>query len=75
MGSMHESILSRVHFSGGARVDTVSRMLKATGFSPVAADTNLRKIHKAQSQYFGFFKAIARGLQHRYAIIAQKPAE
>lgn len=75
MASMHESILSRVHFSGGARVDAVSRMLKATGFSPVTADTNLRKIHKAQSQYFGFFKAIARGLQHRYAIIAQKPAE
>ena len=75
MASMHESILSRVHFSGGARVDAVSRMLKVTGFSPVTADTNLRKIHKAQSQHFGFFKAIARGLQHRYAIIAQKPAE
>lgn len=73
MAGAHESILSRVHFSGGARVDAVSRLLAETGFSPVTADTDLRRIHKAQAAYFGFFKAMARGLQHRYAIVAEKP--
>jgi ubiquinone/menaquinone biosynthesis C-methylase UbiE len=74
MAGTHKSILSRVHFSGGARVDTVSNLLTQTGFSPVTCDTNLRQIHKAQASHFGFFKAVARGLQHRYAIMAEKPA-
>lgn len=73
MADTHASILSRVHFSGGARVDAVSRLLKEAGFSPVTADTDLRQIHRAQAAHFGFFKAIARGLQHRYAIVAEKP--
>lgn len=75
MAGTHESILSRVHFSAGARVDTVFRMLTETGFSPVEADTNMRRIHKAQASHFGLFKAVARGLQHRYAIVAHKPVE
>lgn len=74
MAGAHENILSRVHFSGGARADAVRRMLEEAGFSAVAADTNLRQIHKAQAKHFGFFKATARGMQHRYAIVAQKPA-
>ena len=74
MAVEHESILSRVHFSNGARVDTVSGMLTEAGFSAVIADTDMRRIHKAQAAHLGFFKAVARGLQHRYAIIAQKPA-
>ncbi|CAN7283556.1 class I SAM-dependent methyltransferase [Rhizobium sp. LjRoot30] len=74
MAGTHESILSRVHFSGGARADAVCRLLGEAGFSPVTPDTNLRQIHKAQAAHFGFFKATARGLQHRYAIVAQKPA-
>lgn len=73
MAGTHQSILSRVHFSAGARVDAVSRMLEEAGFLPVTADTDLRSIHKAQAAHFGFFKAVARGLQHRYAIIAEKP--
>lgn len=75
MAGTHESILSRVHFSAGARVDTVSRMLTEAGFSPVEADTNMRRIHKAQASHFGLFKAVARGLQHRYAIVAHKPVD
>lgn len=74
MAGTHESILSRVHFSSGARVEAVCDLLKAAGFSPVTADTNLRRIHNAQASHFGFFKAVARGLQHRYAIVAEKPA-
>jgi ubiquinone/menaquinone biosynthesis C-methylase UbiE len=73
LAGAHESILSRVHFSKGARADAVLRLLEEAGFSSVAADTNLRQIHKAQATHFGFFKAVARGLQHRYAIVAQKP--
>lgn len=71
----HESILSRVHFSGGARAEAVARLLEEAGFSHVTIDTNLRQIHKTQAASFGFFKALARGLQHRYAIIAEKPSE
>lgn len=73
MAGTHESILSRVHFSGGARAETVARLLEEAGFSPVTTDTDLRRIHKAQASHFGFFKAMARGLQHRYAIVARKP--
>lgn len=72
MTGTHADILSRVHFSGGARVDVVSRLLAEAGFSSVTADRDLRQIHKTQAAHFGFFKAIARGLQHRYAIVAQK---
>jgi ubiquinone/menaquinone biosynthesis C-methylase UbiE len=75
MAGTHESILSRVHFSGGARADAVCRLLEKAGFQPVAADTNLRQIHKAQASHFGVLKALARGFQHRYAIVAEKPVE
>jgi ubiquinone/menaquinone biosynthesis C-methylase UbiE len=68
----HRSILSRVHFSGGARVEAVCRLLDEAGFSPVTSDTDLRQIHKAQASHLGYFKAVARGLQHRYAIVAEK---
>jgi ubiquinone/menaquinone biosynthesis C-methylase UbiE len=74
MAGTHESILSRVHFSKGARADAVLHLLEEAGFTAVAADTNLRRIHNAQATHFGFLKAVARGLQHRYAIIAEKPA-
>lgn len=71
--STHNSILSRVYFSNGARADAVATLLKEVGFQPVTTDTNLKKIHKAQAKDLGFFKATARDLQHRYAILATKP--
>ena len=74
MAGTHASILSRVHFSGGARAEAVARLLEEAGFSAVGTDTDLRRIHKAQAKNFGFFKAVVRGLQHRYAVVAQKPA-
>lgn len=74
MTGTHESILSRVHFSGGARAEAVVRLLEEAGFSTVKTDTNLRRIHKTQAKNFSFFKALARGLQHRYAVVAVKPA-
>lgn len=75
MAGTHESILSRVHFSGGAQADAVARLMEASGFGNVTIDTDLGQIHKAQAAHLGFFKAMARGLQHRYAIVARKPAD
>ncbi len=73
MMTTHQSILSRVHFSDGARADSVAKLLRETGFSPVSVDENLRQIHKTQARNFSLLKGLARGLQHRYAIIAEKP--
>lgn len=67
------SILSRVYFSGGARAETVAGLLRSAGFSPVVVDTNLRSIHRNQARHLDFWKALGRGFQHRYAILAVKP--
>lgn len=75
MDGVHQNILSRVYFSGGARASKVRHLLGEAGFHPVTADTNLRRIHKEQAHHFGFFKSIGRGLQHRYAILAEKPLD
>jgi len=72
MAGTHESILSRVYFSGGARAEPVARLIEEAGFSPVTIDTNLRRVHDAQAVNLSFFKGVARGLQHRYAIVAEK---
>lgn len=67
------SIVSQVYFSQGARADAVARLLGEAGFRPVTVDRDLKAIHRAQAGNFGFFKGLARGLQHRYAILAIKP--
>lgn len=72
LAGTHESILSRVYFSGGANAEAVADLLREAGFSAVTIDQDLRRIHKAQAENFGFFEAITRGLQHRYAIVATK---
>ena len=61
-----------VRLSAARGPEAVAKLLEQAGFLLVTTDTNLRRIHKAQASHFGLFKAIARGLQHRYAIIAQK---
>lgn len=73
LAQQHKSILARVHFSEGARADAVADLLKKTGFDPVTIDSDLRRIHKSQAKNWNYFKALARGLQHRYAIVAVKP--
>ena len=70
LADTHRSILSRVHFSNGARAEAVGRLLADSGFSVLSTDHDLRRIHRAQAAYLGHFKALARGLQHRYAIVA-----
>ena len=68
----HRNILSRVHFSQGARADAVADLLRQTGFTDVTIDTNMRAIHRAQSKNFSLLKGWARATQHRYAIRARK---
>ncbi|TKT76146.1 class I SAM-dependent methyltransferase [Aquamicrobium sp. LC103] len=70
----HKSIVSRVYFSDGARAEAVAAMLRETGFERVAVDTDLRAIHRAQAKHWNLLKGLARGVQHRYAISAEKPA-
>jgi ubiquinone/menaquinone biosynthesis C-methylase UbiE len=69
----HNSILSRVYFSQGARAEAVAALLGEAGFGQVAIDTDLREIHRAQAKHWNLLKGMARGLQHRYAISAIKP--
>lgn len=73
MAGTHNSILSRVYFSNGARADAVAVLLRDAGFEEVTIDTDLRDVHRSQAKNWNFLKAAARGIQHRYAICARKP--
>lgn len=72
MAAMHQSILSRVYFSQGARAEAVADLLKQAGFETVVIDTDMRAIHRAQRKNFSFFKGLERATQHRYAVVATK---
>jgi ubiquinone/menaquinone biosynthesis C-methylase UbiE len=72
MAATHQSILSRVYFSQGARAEAVADLLKQAGFQTVVIDTDMRAIHKAQRKNFSFFKSLERATQHRYAVVATK---
>lgn len=67
----HNSILSRVHFSNGARAEAVVELLKEAGFTDIRVDTDLRAIHRAQAQGLGWKKSLLRRSEHRYAISAK----
>ncbi len=73
MAGTHNSILSRVYFSNGARAEAVAALLRDAGFEDVTIDTDLRDVHKSQAKNWNVLKAAARGIQHRYAICARKP--
>ncbi|HEV7320536.1 MAG TPA: methyltransferase domain-containing protein [Ensifer sp.] len=73
MMETHRSILSRVHFSSGARAKDVATLLSDAGFAHVRIDTDLRDIHRSQAKNWNLFKGLARQSQHRYAIRATKP--
>lgn len=72
MASTHQSILSRVYFSKGARAEAVVALLQEAGFSRVTLDTDMRAIHRTQRKNFSFLKGLERATQHRYAICAEK---
>ncbi|NTE88899.1 class I SAM-dependent methyltransferase [Agrobacterium rubi] len=73
MAGTHNSILSRVYFSQGARAEAVAALLRDAGFEDVVVDTDLRAIHKTQAKNWNVLKAAARGIQHRYAVSGRKP--
>ncbi|MEY8120523.1 class I SAM-dependent methyltransferase [Falsihalocynthiibacter sp. BN13B15] len=68
----HRSILSRVHFSNGARAKAVVALLAAAGFTDITVDKRLDAIHRAQARELGWKKAFRRRSEHRYAISARK---
>lgn len=74
MAMRHADILSRVHFSGGARARDVATLLELAGFGDITIDTDLRAIHRAQARHLGVRKSLLRRSEHRYAISARKPA-
>lgn len=73
MMGIHNSILSRVYFSQGARAEAVEALLRDAGFENIVIDTDLREVHKTQAKNWNVLKAAARGIQHRFAISANKP--
>ncbi|WP_417689798.1 class I SAM-dependent methyltransferase [Roseibium sp.] len=74
MMETHRSIVSRVYFSKGARAQDVAALLEQAGFTGIAIDTNMRRIHRTQARNFSLLKGLERATQHRYAICARKPA-
>lgn len=72
LGETHQSILSRVYFSNGARADAVADLLRQAGFSKVTVDYDMRAIHRTQRRNFSFLKGLERATQHRYAVCAEK---
>lgn len=73
MMETHRRILSRVHFSGGARAEAVVDLLQKAGFVDIQIDTDLGEIHRTQARNWNLFKGLARQSQHRYAIRATRP--
>lgn len=60
LAKTHESILSRVYFSQGARAEAVAALLTDAGFSTIGIDTNMRTIHETQRRNFTFLKGLER---------------
>ena len=73
MMATHRSILSRVHFSKGARAEAVVELLQKAGFVDITVDREFREIHRTQAKNWNVFKGLARQSQHRYAVRAEKP--
>jgi hypothetical protein len=49
-------------------------MLTAAGFRDIRIDTSFAPIHRTQAKALGFGKSLLRRSEHRYAIVAMKPA-
>jgi len=73
MAHRHAEILSRVHFSAGARAEKVAELLYAAGFTKVRIDTAFGAIHRAQAAEVGWKRALLRRSEHRYAISPCRP--
>ena len=73
MAARHASIIDRVHFRDGARLDRVAGMLREAGFTDLRLEPRLGAINRAQASQFGWKKSLMRRSEHRYAISAVKP--
>jgi len=71
--TIHDAIVSRVHFSEGARAEEIRDLLIGTGFVDVVIDRDHAAIRKAQAAHMPFVQRIERASQDRYAIRASKP--
>lgn len=72
---LHNSILKRVHFSGGARAEEIAALLSQAGFENVVIDRQFGPIRKAQGRHMPLSQRIDRASQDRYAIQASKPEQ
>jgi len=75
LADMHQSILSQVYFSDGAKSDVVSELLRHAGFRDITVQSNMADINRAQARHLPLTRSLARRSQHRYAISASKPAD
>ena len=74
MQATHQSILSQVYFSNGAKAKDIVTMLEREGFIDINVQTRLTAIHRAQSSQMGLLKFLERSIQNRYAICAVRPS-
>lgn len=69
----HESIVSRVYFSGGCRPEEVARLLVEAGFAGIVIDRDLGAIHRAQARFMPLYQRLERASQDRFLVCARKP--
>src|SRR5690606_42096665 len=72
--AVHDRILERVHFAGGAQPEAIAALLAEAGFEDIVIDRDHGAIRKAQGRHMPLHQRIDRASQDRYAIRASKPA-
>jgi len=73
--AVHDSILKRVHFSGGAHAEAIADMLRQAGFENILIDRDMKAVHRGQGRVMPLHQRIDRASQDRYAIRASKPLQ
>lgn len=73
--AVHDSILRRVYFSGGAQAEAVAALLADAGFTDIVIDRDLSAVHRGQGRVMPLHQRIDRASQDRYAIRASKPLQ
>lgn len=73
MMARHQSIRSRVYFSGAMPAEAVVDLLHKAGFRDIVVDRSLADIHFAQARKMTLLRGLERMVQDRFAICATKP--
>lgn len=71
----HESIVERVHFSDGVRVENVAKLFSGAGFATLRLDTDLSEIRRAKLTSRISRRRLVSTLQHRFAVSGEKPGD